>query len=169
MAITYEPIATNTLGTATQSITFTSIPATYTDLRVIIANAKTSNTASINMRFNADTGTNYSYTQLSGQGTAAYTNSSGATPLGYARVLGLDSGTSITIPGMSIVDIFSYTGSTFKTLLAMASTNFNGSGTIESVVNLWRSTSAITSVEVRSQSGTMSIGTTATLYGILKA
>jgi hypothetical protein len=167
MPTTYEPIATQTLGIATQSITFTSITGTYTDLRVIIANAFTSNTAAINMRFNGDTGTNYSYTQLSGGGASAYSNRS--TSLSYARILGLDNGTSTTIPHMSTVDIFSYAGSTFKTLLALSASDKNGSGAVETVVNLWRSSSAITSVEVRSQSGTLAVGTTATLYGIKNA
>lgn len=168
MPATYEKIQSTTLGSAVQSINFTSIPATYTDLRVVIANAFTSNTAAINMRFNTDAGANYSCTQLSGNGTVAYSDRS--TSQNYARLIGLDYATSTTIPHMCTVDIFSYAGSTFKTLLSVAASDKNGvTGAIENIVNLWRSTSAINAIEVRSQSGTLAIGTTATIYGILKA
>ena len=37
MAITYEPIATNTLGSAAASVTFSSISGTYTDLVVVVS------------------------------------------------------------------------------------------------------------------------------------
>ena len=168
MPTTYEPIATQTLGSNTASITFNSIPSTYTDLRVIIASAYTSNTASINMRFNGDTASNYSCTQLSGGGASAYSNRS--TSMTYARILGLDNGTSTSIPHMSTTDIFSYSSSTFKTLLTMSASDQNGSGAIENIVNLWRSTSAINSVQVLAQgSGLLVTGTTATLYGIKNA
>ena len=36
MPATYEPIATTTLGSAATNITFSSIPATYTDLRLVL-------------------------------------------------------------------------------------------------------------------------------------
>jgi len=41
MAITYEPIATTTLSTATATVTFSSISGSYTDL-VLVANGRTS-------------------------------------------------------------------------------------------------------------------------------
>ena len=63
MAATYEPIATTTLGSAASSITFNSIPATYTDLRVVLVGTTTA-TANCWLTFNSDGATNYSDTFL---------------------------------------------------------------------------------------------------------
>ena len=59
---TYEPIATQTLASAAATITFSSIAATYTDLRLIFA--KPIGGSSLLLRFNSDTATNYSWTYL---------------------------------------------------------------------------------------------------------
>jgi len=67
---TYTPIATTTLGSSATSYTFTSIPSTYTDL-VIVAQIKGDTTTYLNLRFNGDTGSNYSRTTLSGNGSTA--------------------------------------------------------------------------------------------------
>ena len=68
---TYTPIATTTLGSAASSYTFTSIPSTYTDL-VLIASVKTgSGDDGISVRYNSDSGSNYSMTYLLGNGSAA--------------------------------------------------------------------------------------------------
>jgi hypothetical protein len=55
---TYLPLANITLGSATASVTFSSIPATYRDLVVVINGAATAASNSI-CRFNGDTGSNY--------------------------------------------------------------------------------------------------------------
>ena len=60
MATTYEPIATNTLGSAAANITFSSIPATYTDLRVVVVALTTNNNWNIELRLNSDSSTLYS-------------------------------------------------------------------------------------------------------------
>ena len=73
----------------------------------------------------------------------------------------------VTIPTFFTVDVFSYAGSTFKTLLATASEDLNGSGSTSARVALYRSTSAITSFELYTVGTAFQSGTTATLYGIL--
>jgi hypothetical protein len=164
---TYEPIATNTLTTATASITFSSIAATYTDLRLVIVGT-TSSASGIRLQFNSDTATNYSQTVLYGTGAAVASNRGTAADSIY--VMGWAGTTSTTIPTMGTVDIFSYAGSTYKTLLAINSADQNGSGTEENVVGLWRGTAAITSIKI--QAGTsinLSSGFIATLYGIKAA
>ena len=167
MATTYEPIATTTLGTANATITFSSIPSTYTDLRIIF-NAKLtatgSTTTSSNVRFNSDTGANYSYTYVCGNGS---TGSSGAINTTSAYLIETPNVASIW--GLTTIDIFSYAGSTNKTALATCSADQNGSGILTRNVALWRSTSAINSVSLIASSSTWAVGTTATLYGILKA
>ena len=70
MTATYEKIATTTLGSNQASVTFSSIPATYTDI-VVIATGKTSTETTLYFRFNGDSGSNYSSTDIYGDGSAA--------------------------------------------------------------------------------------------------
>lgn len=166
MPATYEPIATTTLGSATSPITFSSIPATYTDLRVVLVCTTTSATQDVYMRFNADAGSNYSSTNLSGNGsTATSTRETSTTRI----IVNKEAYTNTTIPEMYTIDIFSYAGSTNKTCLMTSSGDNNGSGAVDRNVGLWRSSSAINAIEFRLSAGSYNTGTTATLYGILKA
>lgn len=157
-------IATQTLGSNASSITFSSIPATYTDLRIVLVSLDSSANGHI-VQYNSDTATNYSYTNLSGSGTAAA--SGRGTSSTSIIISGWTNGGSSTIPTMQTIDIFSYAGSTNKTLLARSSNDLNGSGEVLQTVGLWRSTAAITSIVLGRGAGTYNTGTTATLYGIL--
>jgi hypothetical protein len=155
-------IATTTLGSAASSITFSSITGTYTDLRIVLSNAFTSyalDTAKI--RFNGDTGSNYSDTLLTGDGsTASSSRRTSVTSATIGRV-----GFQSTRPGMILVDVFSYAGSTNKTFLGADAADQNGSGEVNRSVGLWRNTAAITSITLMNV--TFEAGATATLYGIL--
>ena len=160
---TYIPIATQTLGSAAASITFSSIPGTYTDLRLVVSNVITSGASSdSNLTFNGDTATNYSRVYMIGLGSSAISGaptSQNNIPLDFA-------GTSTTIPSMYEIDVFSYAGSTNKTILSRASEDYNGSGRVGVQTGLWRSTAAITSITITVSTGTYSTGTIATLWGI---
>jgi len=166
MATTYEPIATTTLGSAVQTFTFTSIPSTYTDLRLVITASATTGTIDTWLYMNNDTGSNYSGTRLSGNGTAA----SSAAFTNVSQNYDTNLSSISTLPCLITHDIFSYAGSTFKTYLTTVSMDKNGSGVVHRYVKLWRSTSAINRLDYTcAVSTTFAIGTTATLYGILKA
>ena len=156
-------IATQTLGSAAATITFSSIPATYTDLRLVLVGT-TSAAQNIKLNYNSNVATTYSQTYMFGNGTTA--GSGRRTTQTYVRLTGNGS-SSITVPVMWTVDIFSYAGSTNKTCLISESQDTNGGGNTEVMVGLWQNTSAIDTVSVAPLSGTWSIGTTATLYGIL--
>lgn len=162
MALTYEPIATTTLSGSQSTIDFTSISASYTDLKLVVVPI-TSTAATLRIGFNSDTGTNYSRTQMDGDGTTA---TSGRSTSANNIALGL---TSATIPVLQTVDIFSYAGSTNKTTLGFFANDYNGSGNVRVNVGLWRSTSAITAINLTLNTGSFSAGTTATLYGITAA
>jgi hypothetical protein len=167
MPATYEPIATTTLGSTSATITFSTIPATYTDLRVVLNAIADTSAIGYDLRFriNGDTATNYSGTDLSGNGSAASSNrTSNQVYMTATQNTGL-----ATTPSLFTFDYFSYAGSTNKTVLSTASSDRNGSGETLRKVSLWRSTSAITSVSFFPQTGSFAAGTTATLYGILKA
>jgi len=166
MASTYEPIATTTLSSAASSIDFTSIPNTYTDLKIILVGKYTDAGEQLSMRFNGITTTTYSRTYLSGNGTAA---SSGQNSTASSIYLSPGAGTGAANElSFTNIDIFSYAGSTYKTILASDSKDSNGSGWQANYVGLWRSTSAITSVKLY-PANTFASGTIATLYGIKAA
>ena len=158
----YEVISTQTLGTATTSVTFSSIPQTYTDL-VLIANSATTTVASSEISkvtFNSDTATNYSYTQLTGNGSSVI--SYRATSVAYAR-LGRNSanGDSYFVPNK--IQIMNYANTTtYKTAIATCPEPTY----YEVNVALWRSTSAITSITLTAGANNYKVGCTFTLYGI---
>ena len=166
MPATYEKIASTTLGSASNTITFNSLSSAYTDLKVIFVGKGGVGGEYVALRFNSDTATNYSATILAGYGSAASARETNQTGMYVGNYfVGLDT----SIPAYISFDIFSYNGSTFKTVLGAASNDLNGSGETVRSVGLWRSTSAITSLSIITGSGTMATGSIATLYGILKA
>jgi hypothetical protein len=164
MATTYEKIATTTLGTASATITFSSISSAYTDLRLVVVINGVSTANYTLLKLNNTTG-NIGFTQLSGSGTSAGSgrSTSDVLYLNYQATL------STTLPTFSTVDLFSYAGSTAKSMLVTSSYDKNGSGIVERFASVCTSTSAIDRIDVYTSSGTFNTGTTATLYGILKA
>lgn len=161
MAITYSPIASTTLGAAAASITFSTISGAYTDL-VLVMNGK-NDTAFDNWRLtlNSDTGSNYSYTSLVGNGsTASSSRGSNATPMYIGGIPSSDFGTNI-----AHINNYSNT-TTYKTVISRASSANNNAA---AWVNLWRSTSAITTIKIDCGTGNLATGTSATLYGIASA
>ncbi len=167
MPATYEKIATTTLGSATGTISFTSIGAGYTDLRIVMVGTMV-NSEQPYIRFNSDSGTNYSQTFIAGSGSSAYSQRYSSMNRIYVAI---QSNWSTTNSQMAEFDVFSYSGSTFKTTLFAGSNDNNGVGVagLDRTVGLWRSTSAITQIDIVGNGQNFSTGFTATIYGILKA
>ena len=162
MPSTYTPIATTTLGSGATSVTFSSISGAYTDL-ILICNGNTAANANNYLQFNSDTGSNYSATRLSGDGSAA----SSARNSNQTQILldGFGYWTS-TYEGNKIIHIMNYSNSTtYKTVITRANTASKGT---DAIAGLWRSTAAITSVKFNSDS-TIQAGSTFTLYGVKSA
>jgi len=161
---TYTPIATNTLSSATASVTFSSISGAYTDLVLIINPQSASGTTSVDIQFNGDTGSNYSLTYLYGTGTAAAS--------------GRDSNTAIANGGSAVatastfcintVQIMNYSNTTtYKSLLTRAN---NTAGNVLTSVSMWRNTAAITSISLKLATAVnFTSGSTFSLYGIQSA
>jgi hypothetical protein len=157
---TYVALDKVTVGTATPSITFSSIPQGYTDL-VVVANTKNS-VVTVNglfIRYNGDTASNYSNTFLYGNGTSAL--SSRASSQTQAHV-GWDGSTDF-VP--TIINIQNYSNATtYKTALSRSN---EPSSRVAAWVSLWRSTSAITSITLTAESpANFAVGSTFSLYGI---
>lgn len=169
MAVTYTPIATTTITTAASSYTFSSIPSTYTDL-VLVSNVRSTRSAtdsSLYVRVNSDTGTNYSTTTLKGNGSTAQSDK--FNNISYAYVT-LNVNAALSTPSTFtpvLINFMNYSNTTTnKTILSRES--FAG-GEVAAIVSLWRSTAAISSIQLIDGVANIEVGSTFTLYGIKSA
>jgi hypothetical protein len=163
---TYVAIQTQTLTSSATSVTFSSIPQTYTDLIIVSSQFYTSTGGDRLATFqvgngSVDTGSNYSWTYMD---TYPGSPSSGrGSDTGY----GLHSYTSsipVTTPMTCIMQIQSYSNTTInKTMLH----RFNASpASTGCYVSLWRSTAAINIITITAGGANFATGTTFTLYGV---
>ena len=166
MAITYEPIATQTLASSAASVTFSSIPQTYTDLVLVMwTKPYSSSEGSIKLNWNSDTGSNYSNTHLTGESAGAVSGRNT-----NATSIAVSTGNALNNPRQPIyiTNIMNYSNTTtYKTSLTRTS---ESSAYVDAWVGLWRSTSAITSITVNiTYIFNIGVGSTFTLYGIKSA
>jgi hypothetical protein len=155
----YESIATTTVGSGgTASVTFSSIPGTYTHLQIrAIGRTNRSGGATndpFKIVFNSDTGTNYSQHYLQGDGGSA--SSFASVSIGFiAAYLATATSATANVFGTTIVDILDYANTNkYKTTRALGGFDNNGSGIVGLVSGNWRSTSAITNITISPQVGT---------------
>jgi hypothetical protein len=164
----YESIQTVTVGTPVSSITFNSIPATYTHLQ-IRAIGRSAYPAgyglTTSMIINSDSGSNYSQHYLAGDGSSvASAGVANNTSLGILWV----GGTSTTANAFSVcvTDILDYSNTNKnKTVRSLGGGDMNGDGGIQLWSGNWRNTSAITSITI-SNAGNWVQYSSFALYGI---
>ena len=158
---TYEAIATQTLGSAAASVTFSSIPSTYTDLVLVVASVATSGANNCRYYYNSDnSSTLYSRTTLLGNGSTASSSRSTGSNYNYAAY-------ATTTQGINIINIFNYANTNvFKTSIIRGG---EANDSTLTRVNLWRNTNAITSVTVDTDGSTWVAGSVFSLYGIKAA
>jgi hypothetical protein len=160
---TYVALATQTLGSSTSTVTFSSINQGYTDLVLVIANAQNlTGNSDVLMRFNSDSGSNYSATVLTGDGSSASsarrTNSTSVI-LNYFNFLNSSPATQFN------VSIQNYSNATTnKTVLIRSN---RAASATEAIVGIWRATpAAITQIDLTLSSSQFAAGSTFSLYGI---
>jgi hypothetical protein len=156
----YTPIATQTLSSTSTGITFSSFSG-YTDL-VLVSSVKNTNLyLDFWIRFNSDTGSNYSNTVLYGNGSSAGSaRASSATKINLTYSGYADTGSHNVIT----THIMNYSNSTtYKSVLSKSSTAAWG---VDAVVGTWRNTAAITSIDILPSSSSWASGSTFSLYGI---
>jgi hypothetical protein len=160
-------------GTAA-SVPFSSIPATYRDLRIVVrgrSDAAGVNNVDLRMQFNGDTGANYDSVFTINNNSNTFFN--GEIIAGTYGYMGQVSAATAPagVPGVSEIRVYDYRGTTWNkewqahcATKRAASTgnlfNFHTSGQ-------WRSTAAITSLTVLPSAGNFIAGTVVSLYGIL--
>jgi hypothetical protein len=161
------PIATSTVGAGgVASVTFSSIPQNYEHLQIrgIAAGSGVQST----MRFNSDSGSNYALHQILGDGSTvsagAGTSQTGINSIGY-----LTNVSNVFIP--FVIDILDYTNTNkYKTTKFIFGWEANSGGnyiTFNSA--LWMSTSAVSTITISANSGTIGQHSSYALYGIKKA
>lgn len=159
-------LATTTLASSSATVTFSSIPSTYRDLRLIMSHTNTAAATGSDsfMRVNGDTGSNYFHTQMWGNGSSALSATATA---GYF-MFSLD---SISTPSNIIIDLMDYSSTDrYKSMLVRQ--NQGDYGVYANAVR-WAGTAAITSITLTSadQLGTgtpdqFAAGSTFSLYGV---
>jgi hypothetical protein len=160
----YESISTTTVTTAVSSVTFSSIPATYTHLQIRgIINKSTVGDVAMRMSFNSDTGTNYTYHFTDGNGTSVISGGTGSDLMDVFYPIS----TTASIFSGAIIDILDYANTNkYKNSRTLAGTAENGSGRFGLKSGLWMNTNAITSITLNPSSGNFSQYSQFALYGI---
>jgi hypothetical protein len=160
---TYTPLATVTLGSAVSSVTFSSIPATYRDL-ILVVNGSHSNQSYSRMRINGDTGSNYSAVDMKGNSNGA-TSATGT----YTTIDIIWNEITSNSQYLSTVNLMDYSATDkHKTLLVRAKGTASNGG-LSTFADSWRwaNTAAITSLNLYASTGTYNVGSTFSLYGVI--
>lgn len=175
--LAYDSIATVTLSGSQSSITFSSIPSTYTHLQIRGVGRTNRSNYSVELlyiRFNGDTGGNYSTVGLNSDGVNMYTYpaANSATFMYGGQIATSIAGTGAF--GVTITDILDYKSTTKNKSVRSVSgvePNASYSGSVYGGMNvmsgLYMNTSAITSITLTTElSGNFLQFSSYALYGI---
>jgi hypothetical protein len=159
-------IASNTLGSATTTVTFSSIPSTYTDLVLRMSTRIDSAPGTADLIIQINSGGNMSYTRIQGNGaTASSFRSTGNSTLPVNYLQQSDS-TSNTFDS-SEVYFPSYTSSNNKVISSFGVQETNGTTAyMRAIAHLRSNTESITSLEIRNGGYNFVAGSSFFLYGI---
>jgi hypothetical protein len=156
----YQSIQTVTVGSGGQSsVTFSSIPSTYKHLQIrgMVKSARTDDDgATYRIQFNSDSGANYTYHRLKGDGSSVVSDGLGGMNYSYFYSMAASSGSvNSSTFGVSVFDILDYSNtSKNKTIRVLCGYDGNGNGIISLGSSAWFSTSAVTSISLTIDGGT---------------
>jgi hypothetical protein len=165
---TYTPLATVTLGSTASSVTFSSIPATYRDLIVVLSvrSTRANDLDFMAARLNGDGGTNYSDVNMFGDPNNS-TNSQSGSGATYLNMVNIDAASRPAGTFSPVVlQIMDYSATDkHKTYLIRG----NQISYPEARAGRWASTSAVSSivVSVPYNSAQFATGTTLNLFGVI--
>ena len=161
--MTYTLIDSTTLASSASSVTFSSIDQSYGDLVLVVEYLADGTLTSPKPIFNSDSGNNYHYVLMSGNGssTASYADTTTYVRSTYSAVATSSSAHLITY---QIMD-YSATDK-HKTVLSRGNQTQTYPAT-EAFANRWANTAAITQIDVQDNGSTQfAAGSTFYLYGI---
>jgi hypothetical protein len=163
MAVTYKLIETITVtaGGGAASIAFSSIPQTYTDIKVVMSLRASDTATQILLSLNGST-SNFSARFLIGDGSTAQSGT-------LARYVGASTPSSFTASTFGNAELYipNYAGSANKSYSADAAVETNATGAyLTFVAGLWSDVAAITSLTLTGNTGNFVQYSSASLYGI---
>jgi hypothetical protein len=168
MPNTYTLISSNVLTSSAASVTFSSIPSTYTDLvlKISARGDGATNFENCTLRFNGDTAANYSMTWMTGDGATATSTRSIATNEAWLRYVDAASATASTFGSVEVY-LPNYTSSNKKPFSSIAAQENNTTTAyINATALCWQLTNAITSILIDLDGGSFVSGSSFYLYGI---
>ena len=176
-SIAFDSIATVTVGSGgAANVEFTSIPATYSHLQIrgiMRCTTAASGTSDLFLNMNSDTGSNYSYHLLQGDGsTTAAGGAATQTKIVMQNCITRANSTA-NVFGATVIDILDYANTNkYKTMRSINGSNQNDTSTDYRILffsGLWQSTSAITSLKLAPQSDNFAQYSHFAVYGIKSA
>jgi hypothetical protein len=169
MAAAYNLISSQVLGSTASTVTFSSIPSTYSDLKLVVSarGDAAGQQTQIVIKINGDTATNYSLTNLAaGYASVSSSSYSNQTP---PNILNFNaSGSTASTFGSAEIYIPNYnsTGNKPFLILDTGENNSIGSNDIDAIANLYRGTSGISSITLSPVTGNFVANSSFYLYGI---
>jgi hypothetical protein len=168
------PLQVVTVGSSgASSVTFSNIPNTYSHLQIRLI-ARTSyvgeNSTGLKIQFNSDTGSNYSWHRVYGDGGSAFAGAgTNQTVMRIDRMPATSVNSSIF--GTAVVDILDYANTNkYKTIRSLGGWDSNGAGWAAFNSGSWRNTNAVTSIQIAdADSTTIPQYSSFALYGIKAA
>jgi hypothetical protein len=170
MANTYELIGKSILGSNQSSVTFTAIPSTFTDLKVVVS-ARTQSIYESDNAFVTFNGSSSGYSERTLQNIngTLYSFSASSAYINWACVTTAAAATANTF-GNSEFYIPNYTSSNNKSVSADGTQEMNGTPTVLALTAaLWSNSAAITSITLTPQNPNFVTGSSFYLYGISKS
>jgi hypothetical protein len=167
----YDLLETQILTSTASSVEFTGL-GDYSDykhlqLRAVVRSDRVASVADFLVNLNADTGANYAFHTLGGNGSSVF--SAAATSQSLMEI-GFATGSTFTASafGVIVMDILDFSSTskntTLRSLTGLAGSDNNQ---VRLVSGLYNSTSAVTSLEFTSQASTNFIsGSRFSLYGV---
>lgn len=166
-----DPLQVITVGpSGAANVTFSNIPSTYSHLQLRILARSTRTTAVtdyMDVRVNNDTGANYTYHFLQGDGSV--TQAGGSSSLNQAYSSYIASATSGTdIFGVNILDLLDYANTNkYKTFRFLGGCDRNATDSkVAMMSSVWMNTNAITSIKFAPSTGSFVQYSQFALYGI---
>jgi hypothetical protein len=167
----YDSIATVTVGVGgTSTVTFSSIPSTYKhlQLRILGRGLNSADECSFTYNINSDSGSNYAWHLLRGNGSGAFADGYASQPGMQAQSRYPGANASSSIFGSAVSDFLDYSSTAKnKVVRTLGGNDRNGAGQMYFSSSVWLNTSAINRIDITNADGTgIAQYSSFALYGI---